>query len=167
MNIIENINERLSFDMEDVGYGGEQEVQQVLDTSPIKLPGDYIEFLKSISGAQANGVEFLVKDEGTLSIWIWDAKMALQQYEDYKSSYPMYAPIIDKIWVVGSDVGDLVFFYAEGKDGFGLYRAEGGSLGFAADKIADTLTDLLVHGVGIDVAMLLSHWKIEDEISKP
>lgn len=155
MNIIENINERLSFDNEDVSYGGEQEIKQVLDQSPIKLPEDYIEFLKSISGAEANGVEFSVKDEGTLSIWIWDAKMALQQYEEYKGSRPMYEHMIDKIWVIGSDVGDLVFFYGEGNDGFGLYRAEGGSLGFAADKIADTLTDFLVNGVGIDIAITL------------
>jgi len=156
MNIIENINERLSFDMEDVAYGGGQAIQQVLDKSPVQLPDDYIGFLKSISGAGTNGIEFEVKNEGAVSIWIWDAEMALEQYRGYKEySHPVYEHIINKIWLIGNDLGDLVFFYGEGNGGFGLYRAEAGSLGFAADKIADTLTDFLVNGVGIDTAITL------------
>ena len=41
MSIIENINERLSFDMETIGCGGEKEIEQVLSKSPIQLPDDY------------------------------------------------------------------------------------------------------------------------------
>ena len=42
----------------------------------------------------------------------------------------------------------------EGKEGFGLYVADAGALSLDdADKIADSLTDLLVHGVGIDTAV--------------
>ena len=37
MSIIENINERLSFDMETIGCGGEKEIEQVLSKSPIQL----------------------------------------------------------------------------------------------------------------------------------
>lgn len=46
MNIIENINERLSLADEDFANGGEQAVSQLVEKSPIKLPEDYIEFLK-------------------------------------------------------------------------------------------------------------------------
>lgn len=54
-------------------------------------------------------------------------------------------------------MGDLVFFYGEGKDGFGLYRKGMGSLVSVegAEKIADTITDFLVNGTGIDVAISL------------
>lgn len=39
------------------------------------------------------------------------------------------------------DLGDLVYFYGEGKEGFVLYRGDVGGLGFEyVKKIADTLT---------------------------
>lgn len=85
MGIIENINERLSFDMEDIGYGGEKEIKQVLSKAPIQLPDDYIEFLKDV-GSQHLGVEFSVKNNGS-SIWIWGTKEALSQNEDYHRMY--------------------------------------------------------------------------------
>ena len=58
---------------------------------------------------------------------------------------------------IGGDVGDLVYCYGKGKDGVGIYRTEEGSLCLdeMADKIADTLTDFLVKGVGIDTALTL------------
>lgn len=156
MNIIENINERLSLADEDYASGGEQAVAQLVEKSPIKLPEDYIEFLRKISGAESGGIEFIVDDRGA-SIWIWDAQMAIQNYEDNKEFNVYNKDLLDKIWLIGNDLGDLVFFYGEGKDGFGLYREEMGSLVSVdgADKIADTLTDFLVNGTGIDVAISL------------
>lgn len=162
MSIIENINERLSFDMETIGCGGEKEIEQVLSKSPIQLPDDYIELLKSIVGPQNVGVEFLVKNDGS-SICIWSAKMALTQYEDYHRMYTEdffisneLVEFIESVWFFGNDLGDLVYFYGKGKDGLGLYRVEDGSLGVEeADKIADTFTDFLVNGVGIDTAITL------------
>lgn len=90
----------------------------------------------------------------TLSLWIFSAQLALEKYREYKiDSAPIYDDIIDQIWLIGNDLGDLLYFYGNGKDGFGLYVAEAGSLCFEdADKIADTLTDFLVKGVGIDTA---------------
>lgn len=156
MNIIENINERLSLADEDFASGGEQAVAQLVEKSPIKLPEDYIEFLKRISGAENSGIAFSV-DDGEASIWIWDARTAIQNYENNKEFNAYDKDLLDKIWLIGNDLGDLVFFYGEGKDGFGLYREEAGSLVSVdgADKIADTLTDFLVNGTGIDVAISL------------
>ena len=51
-------------------------------------------------------------------------------------------------------MGDKVYCYGEGKDGFGIYSIDAGGLGFEyANKIADTLTDFLVKGIGIDGAV--------------
>jgi|GEM_PF-3668669 len=63
---------------------------------------------------------------------------------------------IESVWFFGNDLGDLVYFYGKGKDGLGLYRVEDASFGVEeADKIADTFTDFLVNGVGIDTAITL------------
>lgn len=156
MNIIENINERLSLADGNFTDGEEQAVIQLVEKSPIKLPEDYVEFLKRISGTESSGVEFTVDDSGA-SIWIWDAQTAIQNYEDNKEFNVFPKDLLNKIWLIGSDLGDLVFFYGEGKDGFGLYREEMGSLVSVdrADKISDTLIDFLVNGTGIDVAISL------------
>ncbi len=160
MNILENLNDRIQIVDGVPSYGGEDAVKQVVETSPIDLPEDYIEFLKSISGQASDeeenvGLEFEVKvKDYTLSLWIFSAQHALEKYREYKIySAPIYDSIIDRIWLIGNDLGDLLYFYGNGEDGFGLYVAEAGSLDFKdADKIADTLTDFLVKGVGIDTA---------------
>ncbi len=160
MNILENLNDRIQIVDGTPSYGGENAVEQVVATSPIQLPEDYIEFLKSISGQTDDeeenvGPEFEVEVEDyTLSLWIFSAQHALEKYKDYKIySAPIYDNIIDQIWLIGNDLGDLLYFYGNGTDGFGLYVAEAGSLSFEhADKIADTLTDFLVKGVGINTA---------------
>ena len=155
MNIIENINERLSFADEDFASGGEQAVAQLIEISPIKLPEDYIEFLKRISGGKNNGIEFNVDGNIRISICIWNAQEAISNYEGNREFMAFLNDLLwNKIWLIGTDLGDLVYFYGEGKDGFGLYRDEMGSLSVdKAEKIADTLTDFLVNGTGIDVAI--------------
>ena len=160
MNILDHLNEKIQLVDGAPCYGGEDAVKQVVATSPISLPEDYLAFLRSISGAADDedenaGVEFevTVKDDA-LSLWIFSAQFALEKYAEYKEdAAPLYDDIIDKIWPVGNDLGDLLYFYGEGKDGFGLYVAEEGALFLeSADKIADTLTDFLVKGTGIDTA---------------
>ena len=154
MNIIANINQRLSFDKDRVCYGGEDKIKKVLSESPIKLPDDYIEFLRTISGGENVGITFEVEDEG-LDISIWSAEVTLKRrIEDF--SYPGYRDFMECSWLVGDDLGDLVYFYGEGSEGFGLYRGSVGALDYNyADKIADSLTDFLVNGIGIDIAVSL------------
>lgn len=153
MNIIENINSRLIFDEDEIFAGGESDVEEVIRISPVPLPEDYIEFLKQISGEDSCGPEFEVEDEGG-SISIWSAKMALEKLEEF--SRPSHQEFIGRVWLFGDDLGDLVFFFGTGKDGFGLYRTSAGGLSLeGAEKISDTLTDFLVHGVGIDTATSL------------
>lgn len=168
MSILENINERLQIIDGEPRRGGEAIVQQVTETSPIPLPQDYVEFLKEISGTtddeeECYGPEFEVRAPDSTdndyegSIWIFSAQAALNAYTEYKiDAAPLYDDVIDKIWLIGNDLGDLLYFYSQGKDGFGIYREEAGSLGLDhAEKIADTLTDFLVEGTGIDTAITL------------
>ncbi len=150
MNIIENINEKLIFDKDEISAGGESDIEEVIRVSPVPLPEDYIEFLRQVSGEDSYGPEFEVEDEG-LSIWIWSAKMALEKSEEFH--HPVNQEFLSHAWLFGDDLGDLVYFFGSGKDGFGLYRTSAGRLSLEnAEKISDTLTDFLVDGVGIDIA---------------
>lgn len=154
MDILNNLNHRLSICEGAVCYGGEENIKKVVSKSPIQLPEDYIEFLKCISGGDNLGIAFLVDNDGC-EISIWSAGFALVKLEEFYFA-PILADFFEHAWLVGDDLGDLVYFYGEGKDGFGLYRVGAGSLGFEyAEKIADTLTDFLVNGIGIDVAITL------------
>ena len=152
MDILKNLNHRLTITEGTACYGGEEDIKELMEKSPIQLPEDYIEFLKSISGGDDVGVSFQVDDTGH-EINIWNAGFAMEKLEEF------YAPFLDdflkNVWFIGDDLGDLVYCYGKGKEGFGLYCFDAGALGYFehADKIADTLTDFLVKGVGIDVAV--------------
>ena len=80
--------------------------------------------------------------------------MALEILEEFNQTFNQ--EFISNAWLFGNDLGDLVYFFGTGKDGFGLYRTSAGWLGFEnVEKISDTLTDFLVNGVGIDIATSL------------
>ena len=154
MDVISNLNERLTISDHGVCHGGEEYIKKVVEQSPVKLPDDYIEFLRTISGGENIGIAFEVEDEG-MDIFIWSAQVALEK-RNRDFNYPFNKDFMECSWMVGDDLGGLVFFYGEGKDGFGLYRGSAGGLDYNyADKIADSLTDFLVDGVGIDVAITL------------
>ena len=119
------------------------------------MPADYYEFLSCISGTGNIGsIEFEIEsddeDIGSIPICLWSANRALSMQNEFAHS--MKENFISKVWFIGDDLGDMVYFYGYGDDGFGVYFVDAGSLGFEyAYKIADTLTDFLVNGAGIDV----------------
>lgn len=157
MDILKNLNHRLTLDSKGIVPGGEEDIKEVIEESPIQLPEDYLNFLHMISGNEKNGISFLVDQDidpkSTLTISIWSAGFSLEKLEEFLDPFPD-DEFFDNAWMIGDDVGDFVYYYAEGKEGFGLYRDEAGILCIeSADKIADSLTDLLVNGVGIDVAI--------------
>ena len=91
---------------------------------------------------------------------IYSAQQALKMRPEYEEiySYTDSNGIIDQIWLIGNDLGDLYYFYGQGKEGFGLYVAEDSAIYFEnADKIADTLTDFLVKGIGFNTAFWLHY----------
>ena len=159
MDILKNLNHRLTIDSDplEIVPGGEEDIKAVIEESPIQLPEDYLNFLHTISGNDKNGISFLVDHDvdpdSTLSISIWGASYSLEKLDELSEAIPE-DEFFEKAWMIGDDLGDFVYYYAEGKDGFGLYRDEAGILYIeGAEKIADSLTDLLVNGVGIDVAL--------------
>lgn len=153
MNIMENINKKLVFDQDEICAGGEQDIEEIARISPVPLPKDYMDLLKQISGEGSYGPEFEVEEEG-VSIWIWSAKMALEKLQEFDQ--PFHQTFIRNVWMFGNDLGDFVYFFGTGNDGFGLYRVSAGWLSMeSAEKISDTITDFLVNGVGIDIATSL------------
>ena len=157
MDILKNLNHRLTLDSKGVVPGGEEDIKEVIEESPIQLPEDYLNFLHTISGNEKNGISFLVDQDvdpdSTLTIFIWSAGFSLEKLDELSEVIPD-DEFWDNAWMIGDDVGDFIYYYAEGKEGFGLYRQEVGIFCIEeADKIADSLTDLLVKGVGIDVAI--------------
>lgn len=154
MNILDKLNERLAIVEGKVCHGGEDYIKKILRESPVNLPDDYIEFLRSISGDKNVGIGFQV-DKGGAMIFIWSAEVALEK-RNREFNYSFNKDFMNCTWMIGDDVGDLIYFYGEGKGGFGIYRAEAGALDINdSDKIADSLTEFLVEGVGIDVAITL------------
>lgn len=61
--------------------------------------------------------------------------MALEKLEEFNQ--PSNQKFIGNAWLFGDDLGDLVYFFGTGKDGFGLYRTSAGWLSFEnAEKIS-------------------------------
>lgn len=153
MNILENLNQRLVIDDGQMCYGGEEDIKKIIDKTPIVLPDDYLEFLRNISGRGELGIVFSVDGGGDV-INIWSAQMTLLKWSEF--DIDASKEFMEHAWLIGDDLGDLVYFYGNGRDGNGLYRTSAGVMSFTyAEKIADSLTEFLVDGVGIDVAIML------------
>ena len=157
MDILKNLNSRLKIDSVGMLPGGEEDIKEVIKESPIQLPEDYLTFLHVMSGNEGPGISFSVdksvKPNSTLTIFIWSASYSLDKLDELSEAIPE-DEFFDNAWMIGDDLGDFVYYYAEGKEGFGLYRDEAGILCIEkAEKIADSLTDFLVKGIGIDVAL--------------
>ena len=52
MDILKNLNSRLTIDSDlvEIVPGGEEDIKEVIEQSPIQLPEDYLTFLHAISG---------------------------------------------------------------------------------------------------------------------
>lgn len=104
-------------------------------------------------GQKKLGMVFSV-DSGGNVINIWSAQMSLMKREEFNDD--VIQDFMEKVWLIGDDLGDLVYFYGNGKDGHGIYRTSAGDMSFEyAQKIADSLTGFLSGGIGIDAAVTL------------
>lgn len=152
MDIMSNLNKRLTTAVDSGGVcpGGEEYIKKVMEQSPVKLPDDYIDFLRVISGDENIGISFQVDSKGQ-ELFIWSAKFAYES-RIYDYSLPVYEDVINCTWVIGDNVGEVLFFYGVGNDGFGIYGVDVSEFDISVStKIADSLTDLLVNGVGLDI----------------
>lgn len=146
MRIIDKLHSDLSIGEGEMINGGEAFIEELMGMSPINLPDDYLDFLTDISGTKEySGMGFEIKDT-SIEIVIWTAKWSISTNQ---SSYLKGLP---NAWLIGDDIGDMVFFYGMGEEGIGIYMTDAGALFYSsAEKIADSLTDFLVNGTGIEM----------------
>ncbi|ELY2798519.1 SMI1/KNR4 family protein [Cronobacter dublinensis] len=106
----------------------------------VSIPEDYLNFINQMSEA-----EILVLDEVYLRIW--GAKGCLEiNKEHHVQKY------IPKSFAIGDDEGGQIIFYAEGNNGYGLYKVGFGNLDINdAEFIAPSLRSLLIDGVGAEI----------------
>ena len=147
MDIISNLNERLRV-IDRRNEVVEEYIKKIVERSPIKLPDDYIDFLKEIS---CDDISVSFEIDGVKEFVIWSAKFGYEcvtlEYDD-----PVYEKFVSCTWLIGDDLGGDRYFYGEGKEGFGIYKVDAGAMDpDNAEKIADSLTDLLVNGVGLGI----------------
>jgi len=104
-----------------------------------KIPDEYVDFISEFSE-----VEILV--QGDSYIRIWGAEGCIEMNESYHIQ--KYIP---EAIAIGDDEGGQVIFYADGDNGYGLYKVGFGNLDIDdAVYISSSLYDLLVKGNGVD-----------------
>lgn len=147
--MLNELHERFSIVQEEDIKSGEKGISEMLENTPLKLPDDYISFLKYISGEGSLGI--WLEADGYCDLRIYSAEEALSKMQDYE----LYAY---EIWIIGDDLGDGAYFYQKDERGIAIYYSDIGAIGVpgSADdiypkKIADTLADFLLKGIGIDV----------------
>lgn len=77
-------------------------------------------------------------------------------------NYPFFKEDVKKGIIFATDLGDLIYYYGEGKEGMGLYLVEAGVGDFfnEAIKFADSFDDFFIDGKGIDVLKKLNYFII-------
>ena len=104
MDILKNLNSRLTLTDDEVIPGGEEDIKKVLSESKIQLPEDYIDFLRQISGGDSQGVSFQV-DDGRQEIWIWSAGFALEKRDEFLDPFLDEDSHLDEelqsVWFIG------------------------------------------------------------------
>ncbi|GKQ97318.1 SMI1/KNR4 family protein [Aeromonas hydrophila] len=135
-----NLNERYSLD----AYKPASTVDDIIALhnyfSGVDIPQEYIDFITQLTEA-----EILVLDGSYVRIW-----SAIGCIE-MNSAYNIQKYIPGSI-AIGDDEGGKVVFYANGKEGFGLYKVGFGDLDInAAEWISPSLVSFLIDGIGADL----------------
>lgn len=106
----------------------------------INIPQEYISFITQLTEA-----EILTLDESYVRIWSAIGCMEMN------SAYNIQKYIPGAI-AIGDDEGGKVVFYANGKEGFGLYKVGFGDLDInVAEWTSPSLINFLIDGVGADL----------------
>ena len=92
-----------------------QDIQNVNNLSPIVLPSDYLEFIENVGS-----ISLIYED--ALIISFWD----VEKIKDWSITSKFSANVPKGIGI-GDDLGDMLYYYGEGKDGVGYYVVEKGS----------------------------------------
>jgi len=104
------------------------------------IPSEYVSFISQLTEA-----EILILEDSYIRIW--GAIGCIEMNSEY--NIQKYIP---SALAIGDDEGGKVIFYANGKDGFGLYKVGFGDLDIdSAEFIAPSLVSFLFDGVGAEV----------------
>lgn len=125
----------------------QQEIQKVVDVSPIELPSEYISFLKEIGRATIS------EDSYDVVMNFWNTS----QIEEWLRTSPQFAKTIPTGIPIGDDLGDILYYYGNGNGSWGYYAVEKGSGNFYEDayKFSNSLVDFLT---SLELIRRLSSW---------
>lgn len=136
---VSEFHEDFRLDVRKTG-SSEKEIKRMRDFfKGTSIPEEYVNFISEISEA-----EILV--QGDAYIRIWGAQGCVEMNESYHIQ--KYIP---EAVAIGDDEGGQAIFYANGKNGYGIYKVGFGNLDIDdATFISKSLYDLLVKGEGAD-----------------
>lgn len=139
MSIIDNINGSFAIVAKQLP-SNITEIDKLKSVSAIDVPSDYLLLV-----TEASDVEVDIGDG--LYIRIWGASGCVDMNVEY--SIQDYIP---KSLAIGDDEGGGAIIYMFGLNGFGIYYNRFADLDInEAVKIAPSLTDFLVNGIGVNV----------------
>lgn len=126
-------------------------LKEINNISKLKLPQMLLDIL---SDGIAYGFE--VRDEGIV-VQLHTAYDIL----DVNNIYPFYYQKMKNGVVFANDLGDSIYYYADGKQGIGIYVVGVGVGDYFQDaiKLADTFEDFFYGGIGIEI--LVRWWNNE------
>lgn len=121
----------------------EQMLIKVVNISKLNLPQMLLDIL---SDGKAYGFE--VEDEGILVQF-----HTVYDILDVDNIYPFFNQKMKNGIVFANDLGDLIYYYADGKNGIGIYVVGVGVADYYQDaiKLADTFENFFYKGIGVDI----------------
>lgn len=108
MNILSNMNSKFIIEAYDRA-STELEVKEMIETSPIVIPKEYIEIIK-----EKSEVEISICGEKIFRIW--GALGCIEMNEVH--CIQEYLP---DVWAIGDDEGEFLIVYSSGINGTGIY----------------------------------------------
>jgi len=139
MSVLSNLNFKYDIDAFEAGADF-KDIQNLMQFSQISIPEDYIDII-----AEKTEIEINVYHEKYLRIWGASKCIEMNTVHRIQKYIPLSLAIAD-------DEGENILIYATGNKGFGLYVVEFGDLD--VDEmiyISKSITDLLVHGEGMNI----------------
>jgi hypothetical protein len=139
MSILQEISNNYRIDASKPASSNE-DIQELMEVSEIELPKEYLNIIEELT-------EFEINVQKRKYIRIWGAKRCTEMNEAY-----YIQKYIPGSLAIGDNEEGSALIYAHGKEGFGLYLVEYDDLDVEELVfIARSLTDLLVHEIGIGV----------------
>ena len=118
-------------------------IGELRNFTKIELPTDYVEFKLELAET-----EIKVRDD--MYIRFWDAQGCIE----LNGAYNIQKYLSPETLAIGDDEGGGALVFMTGDEGFGIYHVHFSYLCMSdAVKVASSVSELLLDGVGIDVLL--------------